>query len=302
MLKKILIGVAIFIILAVGGIGGYICMMDWNQHKSLVAERFSQITGLKASIEGELKVELMPSPKFSANAVRFFKSNAPRDPLVTVKDISASVELWPMFQHKFIIKSMTLNNASVNITVNEKGVSNWSGINANTGAQQGNIEVSFHDVRLNNSVVNYKNLQDKEEFSLPNISATVNASTIKGPYKTNGKLIYNENEISFHGAVAKNKEYNINMTFENAPTGSKALIDGTLGKQAKGSINFRTQHFADVSKVIFGEDASLAQYNNALDFSFQYDYNDTNIQLNNFVVKYGDVAAGSGSAYLILLA
>ena len=294
MLKKILIGVVVFLILAVGGIGGYIYMMDWNQHKSVVAERFSQITGLRASIEGDLKVDLLPSPKFSANAVRFFKNNAPRDPLVTVKEISANVDLWPMFSHKFIIKSMTLNNATVNVSINEKGISNWEGINSSTGTQAGDIEVSLNDVRLNDAILNYRNHQTNEEFSLPNIAASVNASSIKGPYKTNGRLIYNNSEIKFQGSIAKNKDYNVNMTFENAPTGTKASINGTLGNQSKGSFSFKSAQFSEVTKVIFGEKALDTKYNSALDLSFQYEYNKTATKLNNFVFKYGNQAAGNG--------
>ena len=302
MLKKIVIGVVIFVILAIGGVGGYIYMMDWNQHKSVVSERFAQITGLNASIEGELKVDLLPSPKISANAVRFFKSNAPRDPLVTVKEISANVELWPMFKQKFVFNSMTLTNASVNVNINEKGISNWSDINAGASNAQGNVEVSFNNVRLNDSVLNYKNLQENKDFSLPNITATVNASTIKGPYKTNGSLIYNNNEIKFQGAIAKSNGYHVNMVFENAPTGSKATVDGVFDKQSKGSVNLRTAHFADIITALFGENFINAQYNESLDTSFKYEYDKTSAKLSNFVIKYGDKAAGSGEFTLKNLA
>jgi len=297
-LKKIVIGVVLFIILAIAGVGGYIYMMDWNQHKSVVSERFAQITGLNASIEGDLKVDLLPSPKISANAVRFFKSNAPRDPLVTVKEISANVELLPMFQQKFVINSMTLTNATVNVLINEKGVSNWDNINAGGANKTGNVEVSFNNVRLNNSILNYKNLQDKKELMLPNISATVNASTIKGPYKTNGNLIYNNNEIKFQGAIAKSQGFHVNMTFENAPTGSKAALDGVFDKQSKGTLTFKTAHFADIMMALFGENFIGNQYNESLDTSFKFEYDKTFAKLNNFVIKYGDKAAGSGDLML----
>lgn len=298
MLKKIVIGVVLFIILAIAGVGGYIYMMDWNQHKSVVSERFAQITGLNASIEGDLKVDLLPSPKISANAVRFFKSNAPRDPLVTVKEISANVELIPMFQQKFVINSMTLTNATVNVLINEKGVSNWDNVNAGSANKTGNVEVSFNNVRLNNSILNYKNLQDNKEFMLPNISATVNASTIKGPYKTNGNLIYNNNEIKFQGAIAKSQGYHVNMTFENAPTGSKAALDSIFDKQSKGTLTFKTAHLSDIMTALFGENFISNQYNESLDTSFKFEYDKTFAKLNNFVIKYGDKAAGSGDLML----
>ena len=70
MLKKIVIGILCFLILAVTGVGIYIYTLNWNNNKEVVAKRFSQITGLKAVIDGNLKVDLLPKPKFSVDVQR----------------------------------------------------------------------------------------------------------------------------------------------------------------------------------------------------------------------------------------
>ncbi|MBP5698015.1 MAG: AsmA family protein, partial [Alphaproteobacteria bacterium] len=80
MLKKIIIGVLCFVILVVIGLGIYIYTLDWNKHKALVEQRFSQITGLRAVIDGDLNVELFPTPKFTANQIKFSKSVGPAEP------------------------------------------------------------------------------------------------------------------------------------------------------------------------------------------------------------------------------
>ena len=79
MLKKVIIGILSFVILAVTGVAVYLYTLDWNKHKNLVAQRFSQITGLKTVIDGNLNVELFPKPSFSAGSVKFLK-NGGRDP------------------------------------------------------------------------------------------------------------------------------------------------------------------------------------------------------------------------------
>ena len=72
MLKKVIIGILCFVILAATAGGIYLYTLDWNKHKAVVAQRFSQITGLKAVIDGNLEGKLFPSPEFSASKVMFF--------------------------------------------------------------------------------------------------------------------------------------------------------------------------------------------------------------------------------------
>ena len=61
MLKKVIIGILCFVILAATAGGIYLYTLDWNKHKAVVAQRFSQITGLKAVIDGNLEVKLFPN-------------------------------------------------------------------------------------------------------------------------------------------------------------------------------------------------------------------------------------------------
>ena len=92
MFKKIIIGFLCFLILAGTGIGIYLYTLDWNKHKASVAQRLSEITGLKTVIEGDLSIKLIPTPKFSAGIVKFTKPGI-KDPLIVVNNISANAEL-----------------------------------------------------------------------------------------------------------------------------------------------------------------------------------------------------------------
>ena len=147
MLKKVIVGLFCFIILAVSGIGAYVYMLDWNKHKSLLSQRFAQITGLNASIEGNLRVEYFPTPKFTAGKVSFWKGKDKRNPLVEIDEIIANVELMPLLDNKFIIPSMILTKPTFNIRVSEKGEMNWSNVGGKGKNKVGNVEVSFKDVK-----------------------------------------------------------------------------------------------------------------------------------------------------------
>jgi len=294
-LKKVIIGLICFIIVALTAGGVYLYMLDWNKHKTMVEDRFSQITGLKARIEGNLAVELFPSPKFSAGMVKFFKPTNTLAPLVSVNQISAHVDLWKLLNQKFILSAMTLTHAEVNVTINEQGDLNWDNVGNSVSNKSGNIEVSFNDIRLTDSVISYKNLKEKEEFELPSITASISAPTLQGPYKTNGKFIHNNSEIKFSGSIVKNKNIAVNMALENAATSSKVSIEGTLGQQASGTFTFDAPHLVDTASVIFGEGALPEHYENPLYVSFKYNYDQNLLNLDNFNIAYGKDNKGVGT-------
>ena len=293
MLKKIIVGLLCFIILGVTGIGIYIYTLDWNKHKAIVAQRFSQITGLKAVIDGNLTVDLFPTPKFSAGMVKFTKNNA-RVSLVEVDDISANVDLMPLLNNKFILSSMSLTGATIHLVVSEKGELNWSGVRSGGKNKSGNIEVAFNDVRMTRSVVSYENKKDNKKFEIPNISANISANSLEGPYKTNGKFIHNNSEVSFSGDVVIDNDVVLKMTVNNASTASKLNIDGSFGKKAKGNVSFDTKSLYDIVSVVFGENTISETYDSSLFVSFVYDYEKNLTKLDNFSTKYGNNTAGSG--------
>ena len=294
MLKKVILGIICFIVVTITGIGIYVYTLDWNQHKSLVAERFSQITGLKATIDGNLEVKLFPSPKFTAGLVKFSKNNS-RTPLVEVKEISSSVELLPMFSNKFILSTMSLSQASVFLDINEKGEFNWSGVGSGGKNKSGNIEVSFNDVRLSGSTINYTNKKNGDKFEIPNISANISANSLEGPYRTSGKFIHNNSEFGFNGDVVNGKNVTLRMNISNVATGSKLAIDGTVGDGCKGSINFDSKSLYDVVSVVIGENKIAEVYDQSIVVSFLYEYAKKQTKFDNFTIKYGNSTAGSGT-------
>lgn len=297
MLKKIIVGIFCFVVLAATAGGIYIYTLDWNKHKALVAERLSQITGLKASIDGNLEVKLFPSPKFSASKVKFSRSGV-KSPLVVVNEIIANVDLLPLLDNNFIVKSMTLSQATAYVEINDKGVSNWDGLGTQTNNKSGNIEVSFNDIRLNGSSLNYKNLQDNSAFVIGNISASISAPALSGPYKTNGKFIHNNHEVLFGGDIAKNNNLSLKLKFANAASGSTVSLEGELGKKAKGIVTFDTQNLQDVSNIIWADKGLPDKYNKPLYVSFQYDYSDALVKLDNFTTKFDKNTVGSGTVIL----
>ncbi len=295
MLKKIVIGILCFLILAVTGIGIYIYTLNWNNHKDVVAKRFSQITGLKAVIDGNLKVNLLPKPKFSANTVKFIDNN-PRAPLIEIDEISADVELLPLLKDKFILNSMSLKGATIHLTFSENGDFNWKGVSQKRKTPAGNVEVSFNNIKLLNSTISYVNKLTNDAFEIQGLSGTTSAQSLAGPYRVTGIFKHNEQDVSFNGDIVNNDTTSVRLNLSNAPTSSEIRIDGTLGKVSKGNIVFNAKNLQETANFIFGKGFMDNVYNSPLSMSFHYDHNDQATTLDNFTIKYGSNTAGSGVA------
>ena len=298
MFKKIIIGFLCFLILAIVGVGTYIYTLNWNKHKATVAQRLSEITGLKASIDGDLSVKLIPTPKFSAGIVNFSKPGS-RDPLITISNISANAELLPLFSNKFILSDMSLSNVSINVVKDEKGNINWAGASNSGKSKAGSIEVSFNNVKLSNANIVYKDKKNNTGFNIPNINATINATSLKGPYRVNGKFIHNMSEILFNGDVSNGKDVGVRLSLSNAATASKLSIDGTVTGDVKGVATFETNNLYDILNITFGKDTIPSKYNHPFFLSFQYAKSDASNKLENFTLKYADNTAGSGTVEFI---
>lgn len=295
MLKKVVVGLFCFVILAVSGVGAYVYTLNWNKHKGMVSKRLSQITGLNATIDGNLKVEYFPTPKFTAGKVSFWKGNDKRNPLIEIDEIVANVELMPLLDSKFNISSMILTRPTFNVTISDKGVLNWSDVGGKGKSKAGNIEVSFKDIKLNNSTISYNNLQNNQQFEIPDISATVSAPSLSGPYKTDGKLIHNKNEIKFSGTVTNKNGTKLNMNISNSASNTKATIDGSIGKNAEGLFSFNTQNIGKVVNIIWPDKKINPIYNEDLYISFKYGNKDGVWKLENFTTKYGENTVGTGT-------
>ena len=293
MFKKVIIGFFCFLILAVVGVGTYLYTLNWNKHKATVAKRLSEITGLNASIEGDLSIKLIPAPKFSAGIVNFSKPGT-RDPLITVNNISANAELVPLFSNKFILSGVMLSNVRINIVKDEKGNVNWTGATNSSKSKAGSMEISFNDIKLSNANIHYTDKKNNKKFNIPNINATINAQSLKGPYRINGKFIHNMSEILFNGDVSNGKDIGVRLSLNNAATASKLSIDGTVSGDVKGVATFETNNLFEISNIAFGKDTIPNKYNHPFFLSFQYAQGKEANKLDNFTLKYADNTAGSG--------
>lgn len=150
----------------------------------------SDSTGRTVTIKGPLSLSLFPWVGFDAKEVSVANASGfGEKPLAQIKEADIHVQLIPLIFHHVKISGITLDQLSVNLARNKKGVSNWSGLGgtkttqgaaANNSKSSGLALAGFSigRVAMKNMSVNYDDARTDKQYTLSgiNLNATHIAS------------------------------------------------------------------------------------------------------------------------------
>ena len=69
MFKKLILFIVASFVLVVAGVTLYLNLLDWNEHKAVIAKQFAETTGKKIDFNGAVSFKLLPSPSLEASDV-----------------------------------------------------------------------------------------------------------------------------------------------------------------------------------------------------------------------------------------
>ena len=69
-MKKLLLFLLALVVFAVVGVSVYVSTIDWNQHKNVIAQQFSEATGKRIVFEGPVSFKFLPTPYLNASNVK----------------------------------------------------------------------------------------------------------------------------------------------------------------------------------------------------------------------------------------
>src|SRR5262245_11759569 len=121
-LKHVLIGLAGFVVVVIGGAFIAIQSIDFNEYRSTIADQAKQATGRELKIAGELKVGLSLTPTVAVDDVSF--ANAPwgsRPEMATIKRFETELELLPLIFGDIKVHRVVLKGADILLETNAKG-------------------------------------------------------------------------------------------------------------------------------------------------------------------------------------
>ena len=196
-MKKFLIVFLTLVLAAIGGLAMYVNSIDWNKHKSVIAEQFSAATGKKIVFDGPVSFELLPKPYLRATNVKIFNRDNDKEPLVDIPNMVGSLALAPLIKGEFVVQRMELKKPKINMFLLPDGKLNWqSNFTSEQKAQINNANFTLNSVGLQNAQIFLDDQVHNVAFSLDNLNGEFVAQSVLGPYRIEGNYIKDNESLS----------------------------------------------------------------------------------------------------------
>jgi len=190
-MKWLLAGVLTFLTLAAGALFAVPRMVDWNAYRPDIALLVSGMTGRQLSIDGDVRLVLLPTPTLSASGVRLRNIEGASAPdMIKLKSLDVRVALAPLLKGRVVVESMVLVEPDILLERLPDGRPNWQFLRPPT---MDFVDDVGDDLAVNRlivvggsvSVTNAGRLE-----RLTGINAEIMAERLAGPFRVQGDVTW----------------------------------------------------------------------------------------------------------------
>lgn len=300
-MKKLLLFLLALVVFAVVGVSVYVSTIDWNQHKNVIAQQFSEATGKRIVFEGPVSFKFLPTPYLNASNVKILNPSGGAKTLVEIPDLIVRLSLMPLLKGQFDVQRMELRNPQINVEVLEGGKLNWQ--SDLTPEQRQNIEdakIALNSVSVGNATLNFEDPLRDVFVKLENLNGEIIAQNIMGPYKIEGNYIKDNSPEGFAisvGQLSDSFATSLNLVVTHPVSESYIRFDGSFmlaNKVLNGNVIIESKKLKQFVQANFKELNVDDVYDFPLALTSDINLNEQQLNLSNIVVKYGETQ-GAGN-------
>lgn len=190
-MKWILAGVLTFLALAAGALFAVPRLVDWNAYRPDIALLVSGMTGRQLSIDGDVRLVLLPTPTLSASGVRLRNIEGASAPdMIKLKSLDARVALTPLLKGRVVVESMVLVEPDVLLERLPDGRPNWQFLRPPTLDFVDDVgdDLAVNRLIVVGGSVSVTNAGRLER--LTGINAEIMAERLAGPFRVQGDVTW----------------------------------------------------------------------------------------------------------------
>ncbi|MGE0253236.1 MAG: AsmA family protein [Alphaproteobacteria bacterium] len=176
-------------------------LIDGDDLKRTLAAEVEAATGRKLTIDGDVSVELLPTPALELASVRLANLPGAAAPdMVRLRALRVEVALWPLLSSRVEVRRLVLVEPVVELERLADGRTNWvftppsrpatpavnEGVPGRAAGSDKGFAVQLDDVRIARGAVVWRTAGAVQRIE--GIDATVAASSLDGPFRFDGKL------------------------------------------------------------------------------------------------------------------
>ncbi len=246
-MNKVLIGVLGLLAVLVAAVVAVPSFIDWNEHKSFIAERVKDFTGREIVIGGDIRIAVLPAPALVAFDVALKNLPGAASPsMARVKALEIRIALGPLLTGNVQVDTVRLVEPAIDLEILADGRKNWnfsgsggqgsgrSGQRISSNAAGG--EESAFPLRLDRFVVDrgsvtYRDSRSGTVEHIDNINARIAAASLSGPVESSGQLTVRGLPLKYEanfGKIIQERTMPFSVAIEAAPGSAKLQLNGTL--------------------------------------------------------------------------
>ena len=208
-MKKLLIGIIGLVVVLVAAVLIGPSFVDWNAYKAEIAAQAKAATGRTLTIDGDISLQVLPSPALVVNDVSLANLEGASTPqMARLRSLQVRVALGPLLGGNFQVETLQLIDPVIELEVLADGRANWAfetppspssktaGAPATTDAarpatdNEGGLApaVRVDSFVIVNGTVVYRDMRSGTEERIEDLNARVAAASLSGPFESSGHV------------------------------------------------------------------------------------------------------------------
>ena len=234
------------VIMAVLAVPSFI---DWNEYKGEIAAQVKALTGRDLSIDGDVRISVLPAPALVARGVRIANAEGASNPdLASLKSVEIRIAAGPLLGGTVQVETIKLVDPVVHIERLPDGRMNWQLGNgpeaspspdAGTGEAQDStptdsasqLSIRLDSFVIENGTVIYRDTSSGFSERAEQVNAEFAAASLTGPFESAGDFLLRGTQIDYAvtvGQVIHGRTVPINVRMESPAVGVRFDVSGTV--------------------------------------------------------------------------
>ncbi len=311
--KGWVIGLGAVVVLVGGGTLAAPYLLDQAKYKALIQDKVAEATGYSVNWKGNIGISLLPLPGVNLNELTVLNG---KTQILQLKEAEVRVALMPLLSGTVKIESVSLNEPQVTLVVDKQGRSTWmteklakgdeagtaDGETAQSGEKEAGskpAEISLDALKINKGYLKFTNQQTGSVQEIKDLSSTIRAESVTGPFAAKGDMVYGKNKIEFDAKAGKidgnQKSYPVSFKVELPDTKVKAEYAGVIAATepmlVDGEITLLADDLAKTVEALSGTKPELPEgIGGTTEMKGKIVYDGTKAGLTNLRLGVGELA------------
>ncbi len=213
-MKKFLLIVLGLVVVLIGVALALPFVIPTETYKQQLTAEVERATGRQLSIQGPLKISLLPSVGLEAENVRFANAPGAAEPdMAKLKALEVELKVWPLLHGAVEVARFVLVEPEIHLEVAKDGRPNWQlgpkATNATSPAPAGggaaggtsNLPISdikLGDIRIQNGTLTYSDATSGAHERVDGVNLSLQLPDLESPLQANGALVYKNQTIKLN--------------------------------------------------------------------------------------------------------